>query len=257
VNGGGGRTPRPVLLLTCEHAGRRVPPEHAGLFQGAEELLASHRGWDRGALALARVLEERLARWRSGPLVVNEWTRLLADVNRSPGHPQVHGEAVRALPWEAREAVLARYHRPHREGIRAQVADEVAAGRRVVHVGVHTFTPVYRGRVRPTDVGLLYDPARPQEAALAALWTTGLRAALPERRIHRNRPYRGVSDGLTTWLRSRFPPRAYAGLELEVNTRLLEGGEGVDGARGEAPDAQALGTVLAGTLAAVLEGVRG
>ena len=44
------------LLLTCEHGGNRIPPEYRALFRGATAALASHRGWDPGALALARRL---------------------------------------------------------------------------------------------------------------------------------------------------------------------------------------------------------
>jgi len=238
----------PVLLLTCEHAGRRVPPEYTALFGGREALLASHRGWDPGAMEVAEVLARRLRRWRSGPVLAHPWTRLLADVNRSPDHPRVFWEEVRALPARQRAEVLAAYHRPHREAVRSAVAEEVAAGRGVVQVGVHTFTPVLDGRPRTTDIGVLYDPARLPERSLADAWCRGLRIALPERRIHRNRPYRGTSDGLTTWLRASFAPAAYLGLELEVNTRLLD-----PAADGGGPEL----ALLAGTLADALGGALG
>ena len=38
---------------------------------------------------------------------------------------------------------------------------------------------------------------------------------------HRNRPYRGTADGLTTALRSRYLPSRYFGIELEVNQRFF------------------------------------
>ena len=44
---------RPALLLTCEHGGNRIPPRYRTLFQGHRRLLESHRGYDRGALAVA------------------------------------------------------------------------------------------------------------------------------------------------------------------------------------------------------------
>lgn len=34
-----------------------------------------------------------------------------------------------------------------------------------------------------------------------------------------NYPYRGRADGFTTQLRKRFPIKAYAGVELEVNQK--------------------------------------
>jgi hypothetical protein len=37
--------------------------------------------------------------------------------------------------------------------------------------------------------------------------------------VRRNYPYRGYADGLTTWLRKRYPDPAYAGIELEINQK--------------------------------------
>jgi hypothetical protein len=40
-------------------------------------------------------------------------------------------------------------------------------------------------------------------------------------RVRRNYPYAGKGDGLTSHLRLPFPPRAYVGIELEVNQSLV------------------------------------
>ena len=63
------------LFVTCEHAGNVVPKEYAALFVGHEHLLTTHRGWDPGALLLAREMAKRFA----APLYYDEITRLLAD----------------------------------------------------------------------------------------------------------------------------------------------------------------------------------
>jgi predicted N-formylglutamate amidohydrolase len=105
--------------------------------------------------------------------------------------------------------------------VAADVSERVGKGRRVIHLGVHTFTPELDGVVRGADVALLYDPARPWERALCAVWARSLAARLPHLAVRRNQPYRGASDGLTTWLRTRFAPRVYLGIEVEVNQRLL------------------------------------
>jgi predicted N-formylglutamate amidohydrolase len=105
--------------------------------------------------------------------------------------------------------------------VEADVAEQVRRGRRVVHLGVHSFTPVLDGKVRRAELALLYDPRRPLERALCSAWADGLATALPHLAVRRNQPYRGASDGLTTWLRRRFPAEAYLGIEIEVNQRLL------------------------------------
>ena len=42
-----------------------------------------------------------------------------------------------------------------------------------------------------------------------------------ELRVRRNYPYAGKGDGLTSYLRRRFPPGAYVGIELEVNQSIV------------------------------------
>ena len=231
----------PQLLLTCEHGGNRVPARYAQLFRGERAPLASHRGWDPGALELARELRRAL----KAPLFAATVSRLVADLNRSPTHPKVLSEPMRALPAEERARVLARHHAPHRAAVEAHVARQVAAGARVVHVGVHSFTPVLEGVRRELDVGLLFDPRRPLERALCLRWRAALRAADPALRVRFNQPYRGTSDGLTTTLRARYPAGAYLGIELELNQALP---------LGPSPRWRAVRRLLAGTLAEALPG---
>jgi predicted N-formylglutamate amidohydrolase len=208
----------PVLLLTCEHAGNRIPREYAHLFRNCRRLLAGHRGYDFGALACARSLRRRL----QAPLLAGRYSRLLVDLNRSPAHPALFSERTRALPGSAKERLLARYYYPHRQGIEDWIRARIARGGTVVHVAVHSFTPVLDGVARRADIGLLYDPARRLESALCRRWRAALRdTAAGGLAVRCNYPYRGVSDGLTRHLRTRFSAARYAGIELEINQRLL------------------------------------
>ena len=208
------------FLITCEHGGNRVPSPWAPLFADAAGALASHRGWDPGALPLAKDLARRLR----APLRAATVTRLLVDLNRSPHHPRVLSEWTRSLPRPERESLLRRFHAPHRAAVEEDVAEQVRRGRRVLHLGVHSFTPELDGVVRTADLALLYDPARPLERGLCSSWAEALARALPRLAVRRNQPYRGASDGLTTWLRRRFPAEAYLGIEIEVSQRLLTAG---------------------------------
>jgi predicted N-formylglutamate amidohydrolase len=204
------------LVLSCEHASNAVPRAYARLFRGWRSVLASHRGYDLGAHAVARVL----ARALSAPLFATSVTRLLVDANRTRGHFALFSERSRALPESEREALLARYHAPHWRRVRDAV-DSLDGDARVVHVGVHSFTPVWNGAPREIDVGLLYDPARPAEAAFCSAWARALRAAEPSLRVRRNAPYRGVSNCLPTALRRERPAARYLGLELEMSQARL------------------------------------
>ena len=228
--------PRPTLLLTCEHAGNSVPTRWRALFEGADAVLESHRGWDAGALDLSRRLAERL----NVRLVAHHVTRLLVDANRSSGHPRLFSEYTRGLGRAERERIMERHHDAHWREVRAAVDAGIRASGTVIHVGVHSFVPILDDRTRDVDVGLLYDPRRHRERELARNWLRAVRMRLPGLRVRANQPYRGVSDGLTTALRRSYPDRVYLGLEVEVSQALLSG-----------PDAVAhIADVLSGALGA-------
>lgn len=210
---GGGHT----LLITCEHGGNRIPPRYRDCFAGHEALLESHRGYDPGALAMAR----DLARELHAPLIYATTSRLLVDLNRTLGHPRLHCETIRTLPETVRREIVDKYYLPLRTRAERIVAAEVDAGRSVIHVSSHSFTPVLDGVVRQADVGLLYDPSRPGETELCAEWLACLRRRAPTLKVRRNYPYTGRSDGFTAYLRRCFAAGHYVGIELELNQRLV------------------------------------
>lgn len=237
MSGRGKRVPL-RLILTCEHADHRIPRAYASLFAGAKDVVLSHRGWDPGALPLARLIARRLGQ----PLLVTRWCRLLVESNRSPSNPRIWSRYTKGLPAEEREQILARYWRPHREEVERAVSAGLARGERVVHVAVHSFTPVMDGAERNADVGLLFDSRRKHESAFARRWAASLRAQDSTLRVRYNYPYLGRADGLTTALRRRHPASSYLGFELEVNQAMST-----------APDWRRLGRVLAESLSEVLD----
>lgn len=209
------------VLITCEHGGNRIPTRYRPLFAGFETLLSTHRGYDPGALALARELALALA----APVFVSTTSRLLIDLNRSLGHPKLYSEATRGAPARIRREILDKYYLPYRNRVEAHIATAIACGGRVIHVASHSFTAELDGTVRNADIGLLYDPARPGEVDLCHHWQAQLKELVPEMAVRRNYPYTGKSDGLTVHLRRRFPAEVYVGIELEINQKhVLNGG---------------------------------
>jgi predicted N-formylglutamate amidohydrolase len=209
-----------ALLLTCEHGGNRVPRPWAPLFRDHGSALRSHRGYDIGAAQVAELMAEELG----APLFVARTSRLLVDLNRSPTHPRRFSEVTRSLGSDERDRIEREHYTPHRTAVEEAVADALRRSARVVHVAVHSFTPVLGGVVRRADVGLLYDPARPGERALAEAWRASLEDAAPTCVVRRNYPYRGVADGLTTALRRVHAASRYVGIELEMNQARLASG---------------------------------
>jgi predicted N-formylglutamate amidohydrolase len=212
-------TRRDELLLTCEHGGKRIPTAYAPLFRGAQRVLASHRGWDPGALDLARLLSRALRK----PLHSVAWSRLFVEANRAPTNRRIWSEFTKGLPKAERLRILEHFWRPHRTEVEDAAAAIAARGRRVVHVAVHSFTPVLDGEVRNAEVGFLYDSRRKGERALCRRWAAILRRLDPSLRLRHNYPYKGNTDGLTTWLRRRHPEARYLGVEFELNQALVGG----------------------------------
>ena len=180
-------------------------------------MLESHRGYDPGALVMAR----ELAKAFQAPLVTSTVSRLLIDLNRSIGHRQLFSAAMRGAPAMLRAKVVEQHYRPYRVEVERLVGQSVSRGRRVIHISSHSFTPELDGKVRRADVGLLYHPGRDGEAALCARWKASLAALAPQIRVRRNYPNAGKGDGLTKYLRLHFPPDAYVGIELEVNQSIV------------------------------------
>lgn len=212
------RTSDVRFVVTCEHGGNRVPRRYRDLFVGAERDLASHRGWDAGA----RTLAAQLARTLAAPLITATTTRLLVDLNRSEDHRDVLSDFTRPLTGAARERLFDTHYRPYRDAVRAAIDAHFDTGARVIHISAHSFAPVLRGIARNADVGLLFDPRRKREVALCRALATAINDEMPALTVRHNYPYRGDTDGLTTTLRGEYHARDYAGIEIELNQRLLK-----------------------------------
>jgi predicted N-formylglutamate amidohydrolase len=157
----------------------------------------------------------------SAPLVTSTTSRLLVDLNRSIGHPELFSAPMRNAPADLRAHAIEGHYRPYRTDVERLVRVSVSRGKRVIHISSHSFTPVLDGELRRADVGLLYHPGRSAEAYLCARWQQSLALRAPGLRVRRNYPYLGKGDGLTSHLRAQFARGAYVGIELEVNQAIV------------------------------------
>ena len=205
------------LLLTCEHGGNNIPAAYEALFKGHEDVLNTHRGYDIGALELFDSMKSV-----ADVHFYSETTRLLVELNRSVGHPKLFSEFSGVLPEKDRERLLQLHYRPYRDKVEHMIQDFVSAGRRVLHISVHSFTPVLDGEERNADIGLLYDPKRKPEQAFCRQWKKKLQQKDKDLLVRFNYPYLGIADGLPSYLRRKFTGDQYIGIELEVNQKFPE-----------------------------------
>ncbi len=227
------------LVFTCEHARNCVPKELQPLFAGKREVLETHRGYDLGALSLGKALAEAF----DTPFFTSSTTRLVCDLNRSLGHPTLFSEFTQNLPPPDKKQIIQSYYLPHRMAVEADILQNAKRERRILHIGVHTFTPCLDGQHRKADIGLLYDPHRALEKEFCLRWRDALGKLDGTLQIRRNYPYRGQSDSLPTYFRRILPENAYLGIELEVNQRLFLAGRA---------NWKRIGLVLVGSLQDVL-----
>jgi predicted N-formylglutamate amidohydrolase len=211
----------PKSIVSCEHAGYLVPEPYSALFTGQENVLRSHLGWDPGALKLAAVISVA----SDSPLISHIYTRLLIETNRSEGHRSLFSEFTKRLSDSEKEDLVNKYYRPYREEVIRNLESVLISHKSVVHLSVHTFTPVLNGKKRNFEIGLLYDPKRKSEKKFCAMWKQRLRIACPDFIIKMNKPYLGKSDGLTSFLRTNYTDDRYSGIELEVNQAIHDRGE--------------------------------
>lgn len=154
------------LILTCEHAGKAFPAA-LGTLGVPPENLESHWVYDIGALEVAR----ELSRLLDAPALCGTYSRLVVDLNRAPGDSDLfaaegEGQPIpgnRDLTPRERQSRMSAIYEPYHEALAALVADKSAAGRVPAMISVHSFTPVFFGKPRPWEVGILWarDPRIP------------------------------------------------------------------------------------------------
>jgi predicted N-formylglutamate amidohydrolase len=148
------------IFLVCDHAGRHVPAKLGDLGVPAPEY-ERHIAYDIGASAVS----VRMADGLDAALVRQTYSRLVIDCNRDPSVPSSIPEISEAteipgnrdlLP-EQREARRREIFAPYHDAIAAALDLRAAAGRPTALVAVHSFTPVYKGEVRPWHVAVLFN----------------------------------------------------------------------------------------------------
>jgi predicted N-formylglutamate amidohydrolase len=204
------------ILLLCDHASNALPADYGTLGLLPEDL-EKHIAYDIGAAAITRRLAARFA----APALLTRFSRLLIDPNRGPLDPTlvmrlsdgriIPGNAqIDAAEIEARRRL---YWQPYRQAIAAQVSAMLATRMPPAVVGIHSFTPVWKGVERPWQVGILWD-GNPRFAAplIAALAAHGLT-------VGDNEPYTGALPGDT--LDAEIAPHGLAALLIEIRQDLV------------------------------------
>ena len=149
------------VILTCEHAGNLLPLslQDRGI---TSEHLQEHYAWDIGVRLLTEIISDRLM----VPTIFGTYSRLVVDLNRKitssdymkavekDGHI-VFSPNVDVSVQECTARTQALYV-PYHERLRSMIDVACTHHSDPVIVSIHSYTPVYKGFVRPWEIGVLW-----------------------------------------------------------------------------------------------------
>lgn len=212
----GGTSP---FVLICEHAGRRIPRALGTLGLGEADL-SRHIAWDIGARAVALSLSERL----DAPLFMQRYSRLVCDCNRRPDVPAFAPELSEAtiipgnvgLSEADRRARTEAIFHPFHDAVTGFLDRREQAGTRTVLATIHSFTPVFLGRSRPWEIGVLYN----RDAVLSPAIADWLKANT-QCCVGVNEPY-SVGDDTDYAIPVHGERRGLPCVEFEIRNDLIE-----------------------------------
>lgn len=205
------------VLILCEHASNRIPACLNDLGLTRVEL-ESHVAWDPGALGVANALRQKF----SAALISGNVSRLVYDCNRPP-------EAESAVPMRSEV-----YDIPGNTGLGASerarrvekvydpfvraVSDHVAKHQESLKLllTIHSFTPVFNGKKRTVELGILH--GRDDRFAKAMM---RLQPTTPSRVTRLNEPY-SATDGVTHSLELHGTANGLLNVMIEIRNDLIE-----------------------------------
>lgn len=202
------------LIISCEHAGNNIPEKYKKLFKESVDILESHQGWDPGSWPIANYLSKCL----NAKLFGCHTSRLLVEANRSLDNDHLFSRFTNSLSENEKRELINSIYLPYRQQVEVEIEKAPVS---VLHLSIHTFTPNLNGQERDVDIGLLFDPSRQPELKFCIQYQQELKVLLPSFRIHFNKPYLGIDDGFTTYLRNKFDTKKYAGIEIEINQKFV------------------------------------
>ncbi len=203
------------IVLTCEHGGNKVPEHLQHLFLSNKQILHTHKALDLGALDLFNQLKP-LADFS----ISSTTSRLLIELNRSLHHKNLFSEFSKTLSTSEKKELINSYYLVYRNKVEDSIRNYIKEGYEVLHISVHSFTPILNSIERNCDIGLLYEPSNLNEKEFSHEFRKKILEQNSLLNVRYNYPYLGRMDGFTTYLRKQFQYN-YVGIEIEVNQNYV------------------------------------
>lgn len=205
-------------FIICEHAGRRIP-QSLGTMGLSETDLKRHIAWDIGALSVAKKLSELL----NAPLYTQRYSRLVCDCNRQPDAATFAPEisegtevpANRNLSASDRNMRANEIFWPFHNAVSAALDERTEAGRKTRLVTIHSFTPVFLGKSRPWEIGILFNRDETLSPAILDWFRKNTDLC-----VGSNQPY-AVSDATDYAVPVHGEKRGIPCVEIEIRNDLI------------------------------------
>lgn len=205
----------PILFL-CDHASNAIPVNYENLGLPQEQLIR-HIAYDIGAAEVTRCL----ARHFKAHAVLSTFSRLLIDPNRGRDDPTLvmkfsDGTVVpgnRSADQNEVNRRLMQFYDPYDQAISDTISHIISKDLNPIIISIHSFTPHWRGRPRPWEIGILWD----QDKRLAAplLKSFAQQGII----VGNNEPYSGALEGDT--LNRHATKRGFPHVLIEIRQDLI------------------------------------
>lgn len=206
----------PEVIVVCEHASNRIPAGLKGLGLSTE-VQVSHVAWDPGALGVAAGLASGLG----AALVAGNISRLVYDCNRPPEAPSAVPERSEAyeivgnrnLSDASHAERVAQVYRPFSKAVAGEIAKYAKTLK--LMVTIHSFTPVFNGRQRDVELGVLH--------GTDARFADAMMQSLPDSTSYvtrLNEPY-SAADGVAHTLDVQGTANGLLNVMIEIRNDLI------------------------------------
>tara|TARA_B100000214_G_scaffold183833_1_gene132558 strand:+ start:7725 stop:8516 length:792 start_codon:yes stop_codon:yes gene_type:complete len=206
-------------LVICDHSSNNIPIEYKNLGISSNDI-ESHRAYDLGASEVSVELSKLL----NCNLIMANFSRLLIDPNRGEDDPTLipkisEGKIIKGniniskcSSDEDRNKRILNFYLPYHEQISKFVNNSLKKGKILKILSIHSFTPIWMGKKREIDVGILWD----KDDRLSKIFLNSLKNI----NLGDNKPYSGrlKNDTLYKHATSRGIPHVL----IEIRQDLLK-----------------------------------
>lgn len=212
------------VLLIADHASNYIPAQYNNLGL-TDDQLSRHIAYDIGTWSFTHKLAKKL----NVPAVLSKFSRLLIDPNRGEADPTLvmriaDGEIVqgnRDIDLLQKNQRIESFYRPYDAAIGDMIDEFKDYDVSPSLFSIHSFTPTWRGNLRPTEVGMLW-----HEAKDFTMRVVDALKADTHYVVHDNQPYKGGLVGDTMDRHGLAKGLEHSLLELRQD--YMSSDEGID-----------------------------